>query len=179
VTPRALLPLLTVLVLATGRSAGAQACTINGGAGTCTIPISVQVTAPKVVRLTVSPASITLTSPSATDYDNGYAASTGPVVTVNANTPWTVSMRAGAALWTATNTVPGVPARASKPSTDLQWSTSAGGTFSGFTTTNVTLASGGVTNAAATSLFYRTLYSWTADTPGNYALPVIITVVAP
>lgn len=171
--------LVVVLVLGAGRGARAQACTVNSGAGTCPIAISVQVTAPKVVRLTVSPASITLTSPTATDFDNGYAATTGPVVTVNANTPWTVSMRAGAALWTATSTVPGVTARANKPSTDLQWSTSAGGTFTGFTTTNVTLASGIRTSAAATSLYYRTLHAWTLDTPGDYSLAVILTVVAP
>jgi hypothetical protein len=173
------LPLALLFVLVAGRSAGAQACTVNGGAGNCPISISVQMTAPKVVRLTVSPASITLTAPSSTDFDNGYAATTGPAVTVNANTPWTVSMRAGAALWTATNTVPGVAARANKPASDLQWSTSAGGSFTGFTTTNTTLSSGTRTNANLTTLYYRTLYSWTADTPGDYSLAVILTVVAP
>ncbi len=176
---RVLLLLLVVLALAAGRMAHAQACSVTGANGSCTINTSVQMTAPKVVRLTVSPAAITLTSPATTDYDAGFAASAGPAVTVNANTPWTVSIRAASALWTATNSVPGVAARANKPAADLQWSTAAAGSFSGFTTTNVTLASGADTNAALTTLFYRTLYSWTADTPGDYSLGIILTIVAP
>jgi hypothetical protein len=179
VSARTLFPLLLVSALGVGRVAHAQACTVNGGAGSCPIAISVQMTAPKVVRLTVSPASIALTSPSTTDFDAGFAATVGPAVTVNANTPWSVSMRAAGAFWNATNTVPGVPARANKPASELQWSTAAAGSFAGFTTSNVTLASGTRTSGALTSLYYRTLYSWTADTPGDYSLGVILTIVAP
>jgi hypothetical protein len=62
----------------------------------------------------------------------------------------------------------------------LTWSTSAGGTFAGLTTTPATVQSIPATGGSApVNLFYKTLYSWGADTPGNYSLTVVFTLAAP
>jgi hypothetical protein len=88
-------------------------------------------------------------------------------------------IRASAALWTATNTSPGAPARTTKPAADLKWSTASNGTFNALTTTDVLLVGGSATASSATSLYFQTLYNWTLDTPGNYSLAVILTLTSP
>jgi hypothetical protein len=157
----------------------AAQCTVSGAPDNCTDVGSVSMTAGRVVRLQVSAGSTSLTAPTADDFDAGFNATTGPTFTVSANAPWTVSTRASSGFWTATNTSPGAPARTTKPATDLTWSTASNGTFVGMTTTDATLVSGAATASSATTLFLRTLYGWTLDTPGNYSLTVVLTLTAP
>lgn len=157
----------------------AAQCTASGAPDNCTQPGSVSMTAGRVVRLQVSGGSTSLTAPTPADFDAGFNATTGPTFTVSANAPWTLSTRASSGFWTATNTAPGAPARTTKPATDLTWSTASNGTFVGLTTTDATLVSGSATASTATTLFLRTLYDWTLDTPGNYSLTVVLTLTAP
>lgn len=35
------------------------------------------------------------------------------------------------------------------------------------------------TASAATTIYFQTLYDWTLDTPGNYSLSVVLTLIAP
>ncbi|MDQ6870575.1 MAG: hypothetical protein M3037_01020 [Gemmatimonadota bacterium] len=157
----------------------AQACTANGSPATCNRTGSVTMTAGRVVLLQVSAGSTTLTPPTPTDFDNGFNATTGPTLTVSANAAWTLHLRASSALWTATNTSPGAPARTNKPAGDLKWSTASNGAFSALTTTDVNLVTGTATASNVTTLYFQTLYSWTLDTPGNYSLSVVLTLTSP
>ena len=154
-------------------------CTASGAPANCTQLGSVSMTAGRVVRLQVSAGSTSLTAPTPADFDAGYNATTGPTFTVSANAPWTLTMRASSAFWTATNTSPGAPARTTKPAADLTWSTASNGTFVAMTTTDATLVSGAATANNATTLYLQTLYGWTLDTPGIYSLTVVLTLTAP
>jgi hypothetical protein len=136
-------------------------------------------TAGRVVLLQVSAGSTALTPPTPTDFDNGFNATTGPTLTVSANAAWTLHLRASSAVWTATNTSAGAPARTTKPAADLKWSTASNGAFSALTTTDVNLVTGAATASNVTSLFFQTLYNWTLDTPGNYSLSVVLTLTSP
>jgi hypothetical protein len=169
---------LAVVTWATPAALAAQ-CSVTTAPDNCTQLGSASMTAGRVVRLQVSAGSTPLTAPTPADFDAGFNATTGPTFTVSANAPWTLSMRASSGFWTATNTSPGAPARTTKPAADLRWSTASNGTFVGMTTTDATLVSGAATANSATTLFLRTLYGWTLDTPGNYSLTVVLTLTAP
>ena len=166
-------------LLAAPVSLAAQACTANGSPGNCNRTGSVTMTAGRVVLLQVSAGSTALTTPTPTDFDNGFNATTGPTITISANAAWNLYLRASSAVWTATNTSPGAPARTNKPAGDLKWSKTSNGTFNALTTTDVNLAAGTATASNATSLYFQTLYSWTLDTPGNYSLSVVLTLTSP
>jgi hypothetical protein len=160
-------------------SMAAAQCTASGAPASCNLPGSVSMTAGRVVRVQVSAGSTALTAPTPADFDAGFNSTTGPSLTVSANAAWTLHVRASAALWTATNTSPGAPARTTKPAADLMWSTASNGTFNALTTTDVLLVGGSATASNATTLYFQTLYSWTLDTPGNYSLAVILTLTSP
>ena len=171
---------LAIVIAATALpgTAGAQ-CTVSGSGDSCNLPGSASMTAGRVVRLQMSAGSTALTGPTTTDFDAGFNSTTGPTLTVSANAPWTLLVRSAATFWTATNTSPSAPARTTKPAGDLQWSTASGGTFNALTTGDVTLVGGAATASSATTLFFRTLYDWTLDTPGNYSLSVVLTLASP
>jgi len=169
---------LIVGVIATPVATLAQ-CTANGAPANCGVPGSVSMTAGRIVRLQMSAASTTLTAPTPTDFDAGFNSTSGPSLTVSANSAWTLHIRAASATWTATNTSPGAPARTTKPATDLKWATASNGTFSALTTTDASLVNGSAAAGNATSLYFQTLYDWTLDTPGNYSLSIVLTLTAP
>ena len=165
-----------------GRGAAAQSCTANllGGSGTCsTASIAASLTIGNVVQLSISATSTALTSPGITNYNAGFVADAGPTATLQCNGPCRLQISAATATWTGTTTVLSAPARANKPASDLTWSTSAGGPFTGLTTTPVTVQSLAATAGSSASLFYRTLYAWNVDTPGNYSLTVVFTLASP
>lgn len=166
------------LVLLSPSAAFAQ-CTASGAPATCNQAGSVSMTAGRVVRLQASAASTALTAPTPADFDAGFNSTTGPTFTVSANAAWTLSVRAGASLWTASNTSPGAPARTNKPAGDLRWSVTAGGTFAPLTITDVSFSTGTATASKLTTLYFRTVYDWTLDTPGNYSLAVVLTLTSP
>ena len=167
-----------LVIFAAPSGAGAQ-CTANGAPANCGLPGSVSMTAGRVVRLQVSAGSTALSAPTPADFDAGLNATTGPTLTVSANAAWTLHLRASSALWTATNTSPGAPARTTKPAADLKWSTASNGSFAALTTGDVTLLTGSATANSATTLYFQTLYNWTLDTPGNYSLSIVLTLTAP
>jgi hypothetical protein len=170
--------ILTALCAGVPAVASGQ-CTASGAPATCNQAGSVSMTAGRVVRLQASVASTTLSTPTPADFDAGFNTTTGPTFTVSANAAWTLSLRAGSSLWTAVNTSPGVPARINKPAGDLKWSTAAAGTFVGLSTADASLFSGTATASDVTTLFFRTAYDWTLDTPGNYSLTVVLTLTSP
>ena len=164
--------------LVPGRAA-AQTCSAAIPAGTCTANTTTTMTAGTVMQLSLSASATTLTPPSTAGYDAGFVADNGPTATVKSNRAWTMGIAAASALWTATNTTPGVVARVNKPAADLEWSTSAGGPFAGVAVAGTTLTTGTATAGTTASIFFRTLYSWVLDTPGAYRLVVVVTLSAP
>ncbi|MGH7602629.1 MAG: hypothetical protein ACRENK_01380 [Gemmatimonadaceae bacterium] len=170
---------LVILVAALGSRAVDAQCTASGAPDSCNLPGSVSMTAGRIVRLEVSAGSTALTPPTTADFDAGQNSTTGPTLTVSANSSWTLQLHASTAVWTATNTSPGAPAWVNKPAGDLEWSTSVGGPFNALTTTDATLVSGPATPANATTLYFQTLYNWTQDTPGNYTLAIVLTLTSP
>src|SRR3989441_10787497 len=136
-------------------AAQGQACTAPIPAGTCTATTSTTLTVGLLIQLTLSSTTTTLAPPALSDYDAGFVANQGPSATVKSNRAWRLQVSALAAIWTATSTQPGVVARPNKPASDLQWSTAAGGPFTGLTTVPVTAASGAATAAATTNPDYN------------------------
>lgn len=159
-------------------SARAQ-CTASGGPASCNLPGSVSMTAGRVIRLQLSATSTSLTAPTAADFDAGVNSTSGPTLTVSANASWRLYVRSSTALWSATNTSPGAPARTDKPAADLRWSTNAGGPFVALTTTDANLVAGAATASSATTLYFQTLYSWLLDTPGDYGLTLVLSLTSP
>jgi hypothetical protein len=167
---------LAALGLVPARAA-AQTCSAAVPAGSCTVSTTTSMTVGTVLELSLSQSVTTLTPPGTAEYDAGFVADGGPVATVKSNRAWTLRIAAASPVWTATNTTAGVTARATKPAADLQWS--AGGSYVGVTVAGATLASGGATNGTTTTVAYHTLYTWVLDTPGAYALVVVVTLSAP
>lgn len=159
-------------------SAARGQCTVTG-AGSCSLPGDVSMTAGRVVLLQVSASSTSLTAPTTADFDAGLNSTSGPTLTIRANASWALNLRSSTALWTATNTSPGAPARTDKPAADLLWSTSPGGPFVALTTSNASLVTGGATAGTSTTLYFQTLYAWILDTPGDYGLTLVLTLTSP
>ena len=169
----------TLIGLSMAASPASAQCTASGAPASCGLPGSVSMTAGRVVRLQMSAGSTALTAPTPADFDAGFNATSGPTLTVSANASWTLSVRAAAATWTATNTSPGAPARTTKPAADLKWSTASNGSFVSLTTSDVNLITGSATASNATTLYFHTLYAWTLDTPGNYSMSIVLTLTSP
>ncbi|HJP85848.1 MAG TPA: hypothetical protein VJ852_07665 [Gemmatimonadaceae bacterium] len=171
--------IIMIAALAAFATSAIAQCTASGSPGSCGQPGSVAVTAGRVVRLQMSAGSTSLTAPTTADFDAGFNSTTGPTLTVSANAPWTLQIRAASALWTATNTTTGVAARVDKPSTDLKWSTASAGAFTALNASDATLITGSATANNATTLYFQTLYDWSLDTPGSYSLSIVLTLTAP
>lgn len=168
-----------IVCIAAAPSVAAAQCTASGAPDSCGLPGSVSMTAGRIVRLQMSPGSTPLTAPTTTDFDAGFNSTPGPTLTVSANAAWTLQLRASTAVWAATNTSPGAPARVNKPAGDLKWSTASNGAFAALTTTDVNLVTGAAGANNMTTLFFETLYSWTLDTPGSYSLAIVLTLTSP
>ena len=156
-------------------------CSANGANSACsTGNLAISITIGRAVELSLSSASTALTQPSVADYDIGYVTTVGPTGTVRANVPWSLSISTGSATWNAVNTQT-EPARTNKPASDLAWSLVAGGPFTDLSTTPVTMFSGNCTTDSGVTgtLYYRTRYDWTLDTPGTYSIQVILTITSP
>lgn len=170
-TVKATLGLLVVLALSAAPVQAQVTCSANP----CSLNDTVKVTVASVLRLTLSQAATSLTSPNEAAYDAGFQLDPGPSVAVKANRPWTLKLSANAGTWSAV----GAGANASKAASDLQWATSLGGTYSGFSTTPATLLTGNGTGNTNQTVYYKTLWSYNNDTPGDYSLVVVYTLSAP
>jgi hypothetical protein len=159
------------LVLSGARAQAQNTCSANP----CSVNDTVKVTVATVLRLTLGASATTLTPPNEAAYDAGFQVDNGPIAGVKANRAWTLKVSANATTWTAAN-----GARANKPAADLLWATSSGGTYTGFSTTPASFFSMGTgTGNASAQIYYKTLWSYSADTPGDYSLVVVFTLSAP
>ena len=162
--------------------AAAQSCSITSTLASpppCTVTSTHTLTMPSLLTLTMSGftsgTNETLNAPtSMADYTSStiQMPTTGPTFQVQANRNYKVQISAATAAFTGSTYA--------KPASDLAWSTSAGGTFAGLSTTPADVATGTPT-ALSTSVgvFYKTTYNFAQDIPGSYSLDVKFTLVAP
>ena len=170
--------LLVLCALPQALRAQAQCVATNTPCSTAVGALQVIIDIPAVFDLTLSSATTDLATPTSAVYNQGFAETTGPVATIRSNAPWALSISALSSMWGAVSTET-EPARADKPATDLSWATGPGGAYTDLSTSAAQIASGLPTLGSSVSLFYRTRYQWAADTPGNYSLQIIFTIVAP
>ncbi len=162
---------LGLVTLGTAQARAQTTCNSNP----CSLNDTVKVTVNTVLRLTLSQAATPLTSPNEAAYDAGSQLDGGPTVSVKANRSWTVKLSSNAGTWTAS----GAGANAAKAASDLQWATAVGGPYTGASTSPATFLSGSGTGNASQAVFYKTLWSYGSDTPGDYSLVVVYTLSAP
>ena len=167
---------LVALLLPMERAHAQAAC--NGGAS-CALVVTLRLGRPEVYRLALSQTTTTVPAPTAADFTAGFRDAPGPIVTIAANSPYRVTVQAAFTAWQYT----GSAANPGKPANDLRWSRAATGpwTLAG-TASTLWPATGTAAPATASqtvSLFYRTLWQWTGNPPGTYALPVNITLTSP
>jgi hypothetical protein len=157
----------------------AQNCTTAAGIPQSCSPsaLTFSFTARRTLNATFTPTVVNFGNPTANDYNQGFTEAAPQVISISANSAWTLTLRSSATNWTAV----GTGARAAKPRTDLLWS--VGGSFvsvPGTTAaTSVSLGSGSATDATIINLTYRVNWSWTLDTPGQYTIALIYLFTAP
>ena len=175
--PALLLALLSGLV---ARPLSAQLSCSFTNSTPCSLTLNVSLTPTDVLRLTVSTTSSNLGTPVESDYTAGFLAANGPSVTVKANRAFHVALKAGGATFGYTPV--GGLTNPNKPASDLKWGLTAGGSFTGLTTSDVTAFSGSASPTTAgtvQAMFYRTSLAYGTDKPGSYSLSVIFTLSAP
>jgi len=171
---------LAALTLAAApRQAAAQvSCAVNNRSN-CqvggTTAFGMNLTISTVVRLSFPTATIALPNATGLDFAAGFAAPFLVPLSIRANSGWTVSLSATSALWSATGASP----RLNKPQSDLQWGTAVGGPFTNLSGSATAIGTGTATAGQTVSLYLRTRYDWTLDTPGSYSLPLVLTISAP
>jgi hypothetical protein len=173
--------LLAAMVLGTVVGASQANAQCSGNAGTCNTTNTASVTVGALVKLTMSPASTTLSSPTADQIDLGTTLyNAGPTFTVKSNRAWNLKIKTTASPnWNYSGTDAGV-----KPISDLTWANAAAGTYAAITTSDATVTSSLTSsNGAPAEVHFKTLWSndFTAasNAPGIYSLPVVFTLTAP
>ncbi len=157
----------------------AQQCNALGANASCSVNVSTSVTAPVLLRITVDAASSPFGTVSTTNFNDGHAEISGPAITVKANQTWEVHISSVAVVWTAVNTDISNPARTTKPVGDLLWATTLGGSYTPVTGTATSIGSGTRTAGTAAPVFFRSVWDYALDTPGNYSIGVTFTLVSP
>ena len=162
--------LAAVLGLAFSATANAQSCTTAG----CSVTTTASVVVPTLQKLTLSATTTALGVPTIDNVDSvaNPVATAGPSVTGKANVPFSVTIAAGGANFTA-------PAGVTKVAGDLSWSLTSGGSYTALSTTGANVihqtATGGTTTV---SMFYHTAWHST-DAPGSYSLNIVYTLTEP
>jgi hypothetical protein len=173
--------LMAAMVLGTAIGVEQANAQCSGNAGSCNTTNTVSATVNALVKLGMSAASTSLSSPTADQVEAGaLLADAGPSFTVKANRSWTLNIKTtNPASWTYVGSFGGT-----KPVSDLTWSNAVGGTFVGISSSDALFLSGaGATNGAAAQAFFRTVwaagFTQPSNAPGVYSLPVVFTLSAP
>jgi len=173
--------LLAAMVLGTAIGAEQANAQCSGNAGSCNTTNTASVSVGAVVKLGMSSAATSLSSPTADQIEAGAViADAGPTFTVKANRSWTLNIKTtNPATWTYAGSFAGL-----KPVSDLTWSNAVAGTFSNIGSTDALFLSGAsATNGTAAQAFFRTVwaagFTQPSNAPGTYSLPVVFTLSAP
>ena len=181
--PHVVVATLSVAAAAVPAAAQSSCNTGNGNNASCTVApvIPFSLTVPRVVQLTFSASTLSLINNNALaeDYEAGFKTAGSLTATAWADTGAVVTMAAATANFTA-------PTGVTKAASTLQASLDGGTTWTGLTTTGVTVLSigaGGQDNGAgggkSQGIAFRTLLGYTTDPPGSYSLTIHFTVTAP
>ena len=172
---------LAAMVLGTAIGANQANAQCSGNAGSCNSTNTVSATVNALVKLGMSGATTTLSSPTADQVETGATlADAGPTFTIKANRSWTLNIKTtNPASWTYVGTLGG-----NKPISDLTWSNAVAGTFVGISSSDALFLSGAsATNGAAAQVFFKTVwaagFTMPSNAPGTYSLPVVFTLSAP
>ena len=173
--------LLAAMVLGTAIGVEQANAQCSGNAGSCNTTNTASVSVNALVKLGMSSATTSLTSPTADQVEVGAnIADAGPSFTVKANRSWTLNIKTtNPANWTYVGSNGGT-----KPVSDLTWSNAVAGSFVGIGSSDALFLSGaGATNGAAAQAFFRTVwaagFTQPSNAPGTYSLPVVFTLSAP
>jgi hypothetical protein len=173
--------LMAAMVFGTAIGAVQANAQCSGNAGSCNTTNTASATVNALVKLGMSAASTSLSSPTADQIEAGaLIADAGPTFTIKANRSWTLNVKTtNPATWTYVGSFAGA-----KPISDLLWSNAVGGTFAGIGTSDALFLSGAsATNGTAAQAFFRTLwaagFTQPSNAPGVYSLPVVFTLSAP
>ena len=173
--------MLAAMVLGTAIGANQANAQCSGNAGSCNSTNTASVTVNALVKLGMSSAATSLTSPTADQVEVGAnIADAGPSFTIKANRSWTLNIKTtNPSNWTYVGSLGGT-----KPISDLTWSNAAAGTFVGISSTDALFLSGAsATNGAAAQAFFKTVWAagltQPSNAPGTYSLPVVFTLSAP
>lgn len=158
--------LWTMVLVAAGLLTGAARADAQGASAT--IRVNLPVTDAVTVLIVSSPD--TDVGPAGlNELLAGATVADGPGLEVRSNGPFTVTIAAASPTF-------GPDA---KPSSDVEWATTAGGPFSGLSTAGATILSSGTGGVFSLALIFRMLWALEDDGPGVYELPVQFTVGAP
>ena len=173
--------LLAAMVLGSAISVNQAGAQCSGNAGSCNTTNTASVSVSALVKLGMSSATTTLTSPTADQVETGAnIADAGPSFTVKANRSWSLNIKTtNPVSWTYVGSNAGV-----KPISDLTWSNALAGTYVGISGTDALVTSGAsATNGAAAQVFFNTVwaagFTQPSNAPGTYSLPVVFTLSAP
>ena len=163
--------LLAMALVAPARRAGAQCTVVGIAGGTCTQTRSISANVRNTVRLTVTPTTQTLGTPTDVDFGNGFSVHAASTIEVKSNDTWQITVRSAAVTWTGSG-----GARLTKPVADLLWGPTADGGWTPMTAVGAVFATGAATNSTNAALFYRINWFFALDTPGTYAIAVTFTI---
>jgi hypothetical protein len=152
--------------------------TCNGGTN-CSVSVDMVVGISYVARLSINAPSTSLGSISAADFALGSKDVTGPMITVQSNTPFRVEVQSTQSTWQYS----GSHSNPSKPSSDLLWSTASNGVYNASNVSTKFMPAGAGSSPATAStsatIYFRTAWNWVGAPPGSYSLPISFTLVAP
>jgi hypothetical protein len=173
--------ILAAMVLGSTISVNQANAQCSGNAGGCLTINTASATVNALVKLGMSSATTTLSSPTADQVEIGATlADAGPSFTVKANRSWTLNIRtSNPANFTYVGTNGGV-----KPISDLTWSNAVAGTYVGISTTDALFLSGAAaTNGTAAQAFFKTVwaagFTQPSNAPGTYSMAVVFSLSAP
>ena len=172
---------LAAMVVGSAICVNQAAAQCSGNAGTCNTTNTASVSVNALVKLGMSSATTSLTSPTADQVEIGATiADAGPTFSVKANRSWTLNIKTTApANWTYVGSNGGT-----KPISDLTWSNAVGGTYVGISSSDALFLSGAsATNGTAAQAFFKTVwaagFTQLSNAPGTYSLPIVFTLSAP
>jgi len=173
--------ILAAMVLGSTISVNQANAQCSGNAGGCLTINTASATVNALVKLGMSSATTTLSSPTADQVEIGATlADAGPSFTVKANRSWTLNIRtSNPANFTYVGTNGGV-----KPISDLTWSNAVAGSYVGISTTDALFLSGAAaTNGTAAQAFFKTVwaagFTQPSNAPGTYSMAVVFSLSAP
>jgi hypothetical protein len=143
-------------------------CSSSNAAIGCSVNVVTSVNVPEILQLNLSATTTNLTAPNAAAFNAGFQDDAGPTATVTANRSWKVTV----------NSVGSFSGPYAKAASDLKWGT-ASGVYANAMGTAATLFTGGGTAGMAQQIYYRTLYDWTKDVAGSYAITVVFSITQP